>query len=105
MNLDLQKYNTVEQEIINLYSLFDESPTDEFINLLRVNLIGLHMANDGAIQAVLQFPSDIVLIIECSVFGNIKLTSFHDSLKCTFDGNKENLLISLHFFQLYMNSK
>ena len=105
MKLDLQENNAIKQEVQNLYSLFDKSPTDEFIKLLRVNLIGLHMANDGAIQAILQFPSDIVLIIVCGVFGNIKLTSFHDSLKCTFDANKENLLISLHFFQLYMNSK
>jgi hypothetical protein len=105
MNLDLQKYNTVEQEIINLYSLFDENPTDEFINLLKVHLIGLHMANDGSIQAVLQLPSKIVLIIECAVFGGIKLSSFHDSLKCTLHANKENLLISLYFFQLYTNTK
>ena len=105
MKLDLQENNAIEQEIHNLYSFFEESPTDEFINLLRANLIGLHMANDGAIQAVLQFPSDIGLLIECSVFGNIKLSSFHDSLKCTLDSNKENLLISLYFFQLYANSK
>jgi hypothetical protein len=105
MNLDLQKYNAIEQEIIILYSHFDENPTDEFTDLLIVHLVDLQMTNDGSIQAVLQFPSKIVLIIECAVFGGIKLSSFHDSLKCTLHANKENLLISLYFFQLYMNSK
>jgi hypothetical protein len=105
MTLDLQNNNTVEKEISTLYSLFDESPTDELIHLLRLSLVSLQMTDDCSIQAILKFPSNIVLIMECYAFGAIKLIATHNSLPNTFRGNKENLLISLYFFQLYTNSK